>query len=134
MIKSVYKMSDRHHLRSPSPPALTSEERDEPAPELDPSTYSPTLPTSRPGNSEELNLLRCQIKLLERMVFRNQNTSTHKLSEIYLPNYDPDEHKITIEECCNQVTFLITMRGCSVCCYDEGISMLARTRQAMGRH
>lgn len=106
-------MSDRYHLRSPSPPALTSEERDEPEPELDPSTYSPTLPTSRPRNSEELNLLRCQIKLLERMVFRNQNTSTHKLSEIYLPNYDPDEHKITIEEWCKQVTSLITMRGCS---------------------
>ncbi|XP_073942517.1 uncharacterized protein [Choristoneura fumiferana] len=102
----------------------TSEVRGTDAHEHDDSyepSYSPVIQQPTVGYSasgSEIALLRRQVELLERMVFSSnpqpRSTNFHrKLTDIYLPEYDPDINQLTIQEWCKQVDSLILLRGCS---------------------
>lgn len=109
----------------PDPDPTSEEEtrgRHCPRNDMDPSTYSPSyqynaspvLPPFQNHNTE-IKLLQKQVELLERMLSLNHNNNTanncQRLNEIYLPEYDPDDHKLTIKEWCSQVDSLINIRG-----------------------
>ncbi|XP_063823277.1 uncharacterized protein LOC135073159 [Ostrinia nubilalis] len=115
-------------LRTP-----TSEEADDHAPDLLPGRSSPTLPcetttqtsssskAARNTNNEQSNdvtLLRLQVQLLQQLLDQRKPaqsmTPIQKLSEIYLPDFDPDECRLTVEERCKQVDSLINLRGFSM--------------------
>lgn len=76
----------------------------------------------RPQLRDEVSLLRTQVSLLERLLYQTDrwksadaphsvSSQRERLSEIYLPDFDPDEHKFTIDEWCKQVDSLIYLRG-----------------------
>lgn len=64
---------------------------------------------------ENIILLRTQIELLESLVYQINaaaNQANLRLNELYLPEFDPDNDHLTIDEWCQQVDSLITLRRC----------------------